>query len=264
VRVLALDFDGVVSDSAPEAFLVALRAYLALRPASPLRDALASLEEGGALDRSAVAAHPLYAPFLDAMPLGNRAEDYGVELSALEQGVELRDQRSYDELKAREDPVFLEAFHERFYAERHALTRHDEAAWLRLLGPYPDFVALLRRRAGDAVLALATAKDRQSVELLLEAYGIADLFPADRVLDKDAGVSKRAHLGVLRERLDAEYARMTFVDDKVNHLEDVEGLGVRCALAGWGYNGPREQELARARGYAVCTLESAEEELFGG
>jgi hypothetical protein len=43
----------------------------------------------------------------------------------------------------------------------------------------------------------------------------------------------------------------------------VAGLGVRCALAAWGYNGEREIELARQRGYRVCTLENAEQQLFG-
>jgi hypothetical protein len=57
---------------------------------------------------------------------------------------------------------------------------------------------------------------------------------------------------------------MTFVDDKVNHLDAVAPLGVRCALAGWGYNGGREHDLAERRGYVVCSLENAEQRLFGG
>jgi hypothetical protein len=56
---------------------------------------------------------------------------------------------------------------------------------------------------------------------------------------------------------------MGFVDDKVNHLDDVSRLGVRCGLATWGFNGPREEALARAAGHLVCTLDDAEEQLFG-
>jgi hypothetical protein len=56
---------------------------------------------------------------------------------------------------------------------------------------------------------------------------------------------------------------MTFVDDKVNHLDAVAPLGVRCALASWGFNGPREHELARKRGYAVLSLEGLDGTLFG-
>ena len=58
------------------------------------------------------------------------------------------------------------------------------------------------------------------------------------------------------------FERIVFVDDKVNHLEDVASLGVRCTLAAWGYNGPREHELARHRGFDVCSLAEAERVLF--
>jgi phosphoglycolate phosphatase-like HAD superfamily hydrolase len=123
------------------------------------------------------------------------------------------------------------------------------------MAPYPEMVAALRRAHG-VELAIATAKDRASVEALLALYGIDDLFPAERLLDKESGVGKQAHLGVLRERLGIPFQRITFVDDKVNHLDAVAPLGVRCVLAGWGYNGPREEQLARSRGYPVAALDA--------
>ena len=131
------------------------------------------------------------------------------------------------------------------------------------MGPYPEFVAQLRERAGRVVLAIATAKDAASVARLLDAYGIADLFPPEMVLDKETGVSKRAHLTALRDRIGRPFADITFVDDKVNHLEDVAPLGVRCALAAWGYNGPREAARARELGYAVCEIAEARHILLG-
>jgi hypothetical protein len=67
----------------------------------------------------------------------------------------------------------------------------------------------------------------------------------------------------LLRRLGRTAAELTFVDDKVNHLDTVAPLGVRCALAAWGHNGPREHSLARNRGYLVCTLADVEAQLFG-
>ena len=57
---------------------------------------------------------------------------------------------------------------------------------------------------------------------------------------------------------------MSFVDDKVNHLDAVSPLGVRCFLAGWGYNGPREHRLARERGYGICSLGDFEDQVTSG
>jgi phosphoglycolate phosphatase-like HAD superfamily hydrolase len=248
MKLLALDFDGVIADSAPEAFAVARRSFLELRPDTSLRHA----------DEP-----QLYGAFLALMPLGNRAEDYGAALAAIEAGAALRDQATYDGFRASLDPAWLRDYHKRFYRVRTALSETDRAAWLALLRPYPELVALLRRRAGSCRYAIATAKDRRSVAILLAEYGIADLFASDAVLDKETGVAKTAHLEHLSRAFGVDYPEMTFVDDKVNHLDAVAALGVRCALAAWGYNGPREHALARAHGYRVCTLADAESQLFG-
>ena len=269
MNVLALDFDGVISDSAPESFLVAFRTYLemsseggweisAIRMEATLE--VASLSPSPTLE--SVRALPLYRRFLRLMPLGNRAEDFAVALCAMQADADPADQEAYDRFRASQSDDFLSAFHQRFYAERQAWSRSDPEGWNSLLAPYPEFVALLRRRAADVVLALATAKDRASVDLLLRSYGVADLFEAELVCDKETGVSKRAHLRLLSQRIGCPFEQITFVDDKVNHLDDVSPLGVRCALAGWGYNASREHQAARDRGYRVCSLESAESELF--
>ena len=130
--------------------------------------------------------------------------------------------------------------------------------------PFDQFVDLLRRRAGDATYAVATAKDGASVRILLRAYGLDDLIHASLIMDKEAGATKSAHLQRLQERLETPWGEITFVDDKVNHLDAVAPLGVRCVLAAWGYNGAREHVLAESRGYVVCTLDQAERTLFGG
>jgi phosphoglycolate phosphatase-like HAD superfamily hydrolase len=263
LRLLALDFDGVISDSAPEAFAVALRTYCEMRPSSRLGDRDALLRGPAAPAPEAIAGDALFAVFLEMMPLGNRAEDYAVVLDALEAGVPLPDQTAYDRFKAGLDPEWMRSFHKRFYRVRAAMSDADPAAWHRLIGPYPGVCGLLRRRAVDALLAIATSKDRRSVGKLLEAYGIADLFPEGRVLDKETGVTKRVHLEHLHRVFGVSYTETTFVDDKVNHLDAVAPLGARCALAAWGYNGEREVALARSRGYLVLGLEDVEAQLWG-
>ncbi len=246
-RVLVLDFDGVIARSAPEALLVARRTHEALFPELPLPGP----EE------------ELARRFVELMPFGNRAEDYGAALRALALGVGIPDQSAYDAFKAGLPEEMLRAFHRRFYQERRRLEREDPRLWFSLLQPYPEVVELLRRRGPGRVLAIATAKDRHSVGRLLDHYGLADLFPPELRLDKETGVTKDLHLHHLRERLGAAFEEMTFVDDKVHHLARVAPLGVRCVLAGWGYNTEREAEIARARGFEVAGLDDAEARLFG-
>jgi phosphoglycolate phosphatase-like HAD superfamily hydrolase len=262
MRGLVLDFDGVIFDSAPEAYLVARRTYAELGSPRGTASRLPAPREVSEPSREEVLEAPLYRRFVELVPLGNRAEDYGVMLSVLERGVVVDSQRRYDEERARVPTAFLEAFHARFYEVRTRFQHEHPRRWRALHDPYADFVALLRRRSSEAILAIATAKDRGSVRLLLEHHGLGDLFPDERLMDKETGRSKAAHLQHLQRELAVPLAELTFVDDKVNHLDAVAPLGVRCALAGWGYNGPREHDLAKKQGYIVCSLHNAEERLF--
>jgi phosphoglycolate phosphatase-like HAD superfamily hydrolase len=260
MRVLALDFDGVLSDSAHEVVLVAAGTWLGLEPASRLRPELERMLASG---QDGLDDNPLARRFRELMPLGNRAEDFGAALAVLERGLEITDQAAYDAFRAGLDPAWLEAFHRRFYAERTSLRRRDPAAWVALHRPYRPFLDLLRRRADEVELAVATAKDRESVRILNQSYGVADLLPDERVWDKEAGASKVEHLTAIARRFAAATAEVTFVDDKLNHLEAVQPLGVRGVLAAWGFNSEREVEGARAEGFPVATLENAETVLFG-
>ncbi|MCH2186193.1 HAD family hydrolase [Myxococcota bacterium] len=253
-RVVALDFDGVIADSAVESFVVAIRTYARLRAQGRLAGHSAHLRETTA---QLVRADPLYRNFLEMMPLGNRAEDFGVVLSILEKDQKVDDQAGYDRARAEEPTEFLDEFHELFYRERAEFQQADPQHWCAWVEPYEPFVRLLRSQASRVTLCIATAKDRPSVDFLLDRYGLKDLFPAERVIDKEHGRSKRAHLEALRERLGVDFSSITFVDDKYNHLEDVAPLGVRCVLAAWGYNGPREHRLAEQAGYGVCDFDQA-------
>jgi len=247
VKALILDFDGVIAQSAPECFVVALRTYLQLDPES----SLARREP-----------KELYPGFVELMPLGNRAEDFGVALRALEGGTKIDDQAGYDAFYSALDPAWRREFHRLFYQVRAQYAAADPLGWRALLPPYGALLEVLRRHAGEVQLAIASAKDKASVRVLLESYGVLDLFPPELILDKETGVHKTSHLEHLHRLLGLPYAHFTFVDDKVNHLDAVSRLGVRCALAAWGYNGPRERALAHAHGHLVCRLDEVETLLF--
>lgn len=262
MKALVLDFDGVISNSAPEAFVVAFRTYVELYPYSPIAQTSRHHLRSTDINLTGVTDDPLYQHFLHLMPLGNRAEDYGVILWILEQDIEIEDQATYDLQRRSWSSMQLKRFHKHFYKVRKTFFNADPATWRALIGPYPKFVNILHRHAHECVLAIATAKDRDSVRRLLNDYGIQDLFPEERLLDKETGVSKVAHLQHLHQQLNLKYAQMTFIDDKVNHLDTVAPLGVRCVLAKWGYNSQREHQLACQKGYLVCGIEDVEEILF--
>lgn len=264
MKVLALDFDGVVCDSLREVLATALATYEVMVPDSPLTGALRTRHGGGRWHTFDLANDPVRQPFEAMMPLGNRAEDFGVSLLAIDRGHAITDQDDYDAFYAQLEPGWADDFHRQFYEQRSRAHNADPEGWVALHSPYPEFLGLLRRRAADTRLALATAKDRGSARRLLDHLGVGDLFAPDLVLDKEAGRSKTAHLKAVRDRTGVDLTDLTFVDDKVNHLERVAPLGVRCVLAGWGFNTEREHRRARELGFAVANIADAEPVLFDG
>jgi phosphoglycolate phosphatase-like HAD superfamily hydrolase len=263
MSILALDFDGVICNGSHEVFVVGLQTYVDLVPRSAMAGHLQHLLAVTPLSSYRFDSDPLLRAFDKLTPLGNRAEDFGAAIMSLDQGIVIDSQEAYDVFLAEQDTEWLSAYHQRFYENRASLSTRDLAEWLRLMSPYESFLELLRRYAPNVTMAIATAKDGRSVRLLLEEFGISDLFPPQLLLDKDVGVRKTVHLQQLARLLSAECSEITFVDDKVNHLQRVAPLGVRCVLAAWGYNDEREHRLARRHGFEIATLQSAEEIIFG-
>lgn len=262
MKALALDFDGVICDSGREVYVTALRAFTALHPRSRWRHKLSAIAETGGAGAFDFLADPEYQEFTVLQPLGNRAEDFGVALKICEEGADICDQESYYAYFKTQEAGWLRKFHRSFYIERNALKKSNESAWLALHRAYDDFVDLLRRHAATTSLAIVTAKDKDSVRRLLKHMGIGDLFPSGSILDKETGRHKTTHLRALSERSGLALGDITFVDDKVNHLQGVAPLGVRCVLAGWGYNSAREWRIAEAEQFPVATLETAERIIF--
>jgi phosphoglycolate phosphatase-like HAD superfamily hydrolase len=264
MHVLALDFDGVICDSSREVFVVAVDTYADLEPGSGLLEQLEPLREDAVAGGGEYRNAPIYQRFRDLLPLGNRAEDFGVSLRAIDEGAAIGDQAAYDSFYRQLGHAWLDSFHSRFYECRGSLRETDPEGWLRLHLPYPGLAEALRRHRDRTRPAVATAKDSRSVQVLLEALGFGGVFDPELILDKETGVEKTHHLRALQERTGAEYSDITFVDDKVNHLRRVAELGVRPVLAGWGFNSDREHELARELGYEVASLSTLDEVLFKG
>jgi phosphoglycolate phosphatase-like HAD superfamily hydrolase len=264
MRVLALDFDGVVCDSSREVFTVAVRTYAELHPGSPWIRAILDQPGRAATERLDLSAAPAFSALQRLIPLGNRAEDFGVALRALELGLELPDQAVYDAFYRSLDPGWLAAYHATFYEIRDRLRTADTARWLALNDGYPPFGAFLKRAAGRRAISILTARDGASLDALLDQLGVAVIIPRQLRLDKESGIHKTSHLTELADRLQVQFPEITFVDDKVNHLERVAPLGVRPVLAGWGLNTPREHERAKALGFPVARLDDLDSVLLDG
>ena len=129
MNILALDFDGVICDSGKEVFYTALRTYVDLHPDSrwqSLLGRMGSMEDAAGFDWTGSAE---FNDFRELMPLGNRAEDFGVALKIMETGAEVPDQAAYDAFYRDVGDPWCRDFHRALYRTRDRLRgRHEEAS----------------------------------------------------------------------------------------------------------------------------------------
>lgn len=247
-NILALDFDGVICDSAKECLVsaCATRAAAAGQSFVPRLDSVTP---------------DLSVAFFRMRPYIRDGADYLYILYFAEHGVPIGGQDDFDrhaetctEAICRTYEVADRAgLERRFQAVREEVRAEDEAGWLRLNPLYPGMAAGLDacRAAWESVFVV-TAKPSGPAGRILEANDI--ILPAGHILGSDTVAKangKNAHLAAVQRTTGAAYERIHFVDDQLSHLAAARPLGVRCYLASWGYNGAEQIAAAEAAGIVV-------------
>jgi len=245
-QVVALDFDGVLCDSAPETGLTAWRAgrqvwpdWRTPRPPAPV------------LERF-IALRPLLETGYQSVPLMRLAWE-GVGAADLAGGFE-----------GRVDAVIAAAgmtrgaMVELFGATRDAWIAEDLPGWLAAHRFYPGVVEALRRAEGTSAVRILSTKQERFIRQLLAGAEVR--IPQACIYGLEAGKSKRAILrDVLREAGGGGGA--CFVEDRLDTLlplaDDPALADVRLCLAAWGYNTAAERQRARDGG-RIALLELAD------
>ncbi len=254
-EMIVFDFDGVISNSVHDSFLTALNAYAqySSNHSLPFSQTIKPSE----IFEFEKANKQLFEGFWDLLPLGNQASDYYAVLKIIEEGKSgsVQTQDDFDEYRTGISGDILKTYSEAFYKLRVKMQDENPREWAELLPPFPGIVQAIHQLNDQFFLAIATAKDCASVHILTEKYGLSDIFPNNRIYDKEQGESKRVHLTRLHEDSGIPFNKIRFIDDKVSHLFSVQDLGVQSSLAAWGFNSEREQSLARENGFGVLAIQ---------
>ena len=253
-RIIAFDFDGVLCNSIHDSFMTAVNTYIIFSEHHhlPLSRILAADE----VFRFEEAQPHFFRQFSDLMPLCNRAMDYYVLLQILEKNEagKIKDQQAFNAVKESISDQTLESYQEQFFRHRGKM-QQDPDTWSTLLPAFPGIIEAVKILSQQFALAIATSKDKNSVNILLRKYGLERLFKKEHILDKDFGRTKRDHLNHLHTLLQIDYPNIYFIDDKVSHLQIVKDLGVRACLATWGFNSDREIQIAQDEGFRLLALD---------
>ncbi|MEI8079660.1 MAG: HAD family hydrolase [bacterium] len=240
-RLLALDFDGVVCDSAAE---TAVAAWRAARLAWPTLATTGDAEPAPAFVRRFMGLRPLietgWQTAILARLILQEADDAVVAVRFAEAAEALRESAGL----SRNELV------QWFGGVRDTWIATDTADWLARHRFYPGVVAAMTaalKRAPDSVVILTTKQERFT-RRLLESAGVP-LAP-ERVYGLEHGRSKEDWLAEFATQRPGGAAALTLVEDRLDTLQRIaarpELAAVRLYLADWGYLAPDDRTRAAA------------------
>lgn len=219
LRLLCLDFDGVICNSLNECMLVTFNAYFGTRHMS--------------LD----ALPPAYCETFRRLRYLVRDPGEYYLLANMYQHGETADSSSFGELLHRETSG-CQTFKPKFFAARHTLRSERPQAWFALHPPYKEAVDFLQRNC--VPVCIITTKDEESVRLLLREYGV--LHRVEEVYGQEALARLGGKANAIRDacrQAGIDAAETRYLDDHLQHLADVRSTGVGLWYAIWGYTDPQ-------------------------
>ncbi len=233
-RVLALDFDGVIWDSAGECFQTGWRAYEELT--------------GRRLD-----SREFERGFLRGRPLARTGHDFYTLFALMEEDPE-RDLAQMPHsafLKERAKRADEAAkFDRAFYMLRAYIRDNEHEQWVGWQRPYPALIGVLDDWEEQfSGLALATTKDTASAQALLNTT--ERFWP---VFGKEFSEHKADQIEGIARHYKVEPSEVLFIDDLLENLHQVTPTGAQTAMADWGYNLLDSQAQAKSEGYRVVSV----------
>lgn len=252
-KIIALDFDGVICDSAAECLVSAYQAFASVRGVSfaPEADAVPDRWQDG---------------FYRLRPFTRDGKDYLMVLHLLDIGVSIHTQADFDSESDARMRNLLEIYgagsardlDSRFQESRKAIRLRDEEAWMEMNPLYQGVAeALDRCRDGFDSIYVTTFKPTDAAARILRHHRIP--LPEGQILGVDKigeSADKNNHMERVRGMTSVPLEDIHYVDDQVSHLRAALGLGVLCYLATWGYN--NDQQAEEARGLGIRLLAEAE------
>ena len=253
VQILALDFDGVICDSAGECLFTSYSYYAPIAGLAPI----------SGLDEIPEAVRE---KFYRMRPFIRDGKDYMLILYFITHGIPIEvqedfDQHSSDHLEQvcqEVEAADAKELEELFQRKRRDIRARDEPAWLGLNPLYQELEeGLLTCQDQFDRIYVTTSKPTDAVVQILAHHRIPlsedHIYGYDKV-KKEQG--KNGHLNKVHQLTGAPFEEIHLVDDQLSHLKAAQQLGANCYHASWGYTTKQQGQEADAVGIASLKQES--------
>jgi len=232
MKVLAIDYDGVIVDSVMDSLFVSHNAYLKVYGSKKKKNfggELFTFKNWPSIKEKYKKEIEYYRSL---RPYIRGATDYGLIQKIMEEGTHIKNQQEFD-------------------AQQESFE-----GWLSLSPPYKEFIKGIRKFVQEGVKVMVATSNRR--EYIARAF-FPDYYDIpvdiDDMLDFSFGEDKSSQIHYICDKYSVNYSDIYFVDDQLAHLEQTRKLGIRVFLAGWSYATEQQKKIARDKKIPVIERE---------
>lgn len=251
MKILALDFDGVIVNSINDALVTSFNTYVKFYKYTELFG-------GKRIELNNFKEMPNKFPdeakkFKELKVYAGCADEFVGIFMAIDENVKIKNQKEFDEFKESIPEEKKKEFSKAFYEERYALQK-DMSSWNKLTLPFEKIIDGVKKLIKKNKICFITNKDKRTIIMLFKRFGIK-LGP-DVIWDKDAGIDKAEKLIKLADKFKTKPKDILFVEDILAHLLKVKPLGITCFLATWGVNNKKQRKEAQEKGIILLSQDN--------
>jgi len=247
MKVLALDFDGVIADSQMECLFVGFNSYLKFHRDTKLFNGqeitFDKFDELKEKYKETIEKYKKLRPYvIDAF-------SFYVILHIIENNIAINDQNQFNNVTIKLMKGFYGNYVKNFYDVRFSLQDKNFEMWLKIEVPFEKIIKGIKELEKKYIITIATNNRERTVVRFLKKYNIKPRV----IADSNMGVDKKMQLEHIKNKLRVNFEDISFVDDQVKHFPKLLKLGVKCYLATWGYNNEEQREETKKIGVVLLT-----------
>ena len=245
MKILAVDFDGVISDSALKSLFVSHNAYCKYFGSEVKRNfggKLFTFENWEEMQKQYKKEMDYYHHLRSYLEFPG---DFFVIIKIMEEQVRIKDQQEF--IAYRNQIQFdYQFFRELFFKEKEKWQKKSFRKWFFLSPVFKEVVKGIQRftKEGQKVV-IATSNLGEAIHPAFQQEYLGFEIDIEDIFDKSFGRHKAEHMQAIAKKYGVELGEIYFIDDQLSYIVGTDVLGVHVFLAGWGYCTESQKEEAK-------------------
>jgi len=256
MKILALDYDGVIVDSKNEGLFTGYKVYLRFNPKTKIFGGKKlTFNNWRKVFEKYKSLHGIYIQYRNYV---RNEMDYYYSLYAIENNLKVKSAKDFD-IISKKIGVDKQKYKEMFYRNRLIYIKNHFEQWIKLMPLYPKIMKILKKL--DLKNTFISTANRKSTILKTFSHFKFD-FKSKNIIDNTVGADKQDHMRQIKNIKRVKYQDIFLVDDILTNLLRVKHLGIRCYLATWGYNDEEQRKEAKRKGIELVNLDNFYEKIM--